>query len=227
MSPALPDVAAAGRTAVAVAMAEWLRDVRDLPSDPHQCALITRYLRAVGDKRDYPAKGPDGHPFKWCGAFWGFCWRGPAVGLHQEILDSLIESTYRLMIYAGHNDPGLWPYTRVRYDGTTYTMAKWLAKHPRWSRKYAHGMQAADAKSILPGDLLTVGHGRWGQGGHIVLAAGVHGGRILTWEGNTTGPGPHGDSREGVAWRLRKYGEVRLHIRPGEGDLLPGVEYIR
>lgn len=225
---ALPDVAAAGRQARDVALAEYLRDVRDLPGDPRQCELITRYLRAVGEHRDYPAKGSNGRPYQWCGAFWAFCWRGAGTGLHEAIRHRLIQSTYRLLICGGWvEDEGHWPYTKVRHEGEVHAMRDWLARSPRWARKYAHGMERSDLDSISPGDLLTVGKGRWGQGGHIVLALGHDAGRILTIEGNSTGPGPYGDRREGVVMHARKPSEVRLHLRPSRRDLLPGVEYLR
>jgi len=221
------DVALAGQAAAAVAFAEWLRDVRDLPDDPAQCALITRYLRATKTRADYPARDSNGHPRKWCGDFWAWCWHGAATGLHEEIRDRLIQSTYRLMIYAGLvEDEGHWPYMKVRHEGATSTMAEWLRDAPRWARKYARGMNRSDLATILPGDLLTVSKGRWGQGGHITLALGHDAGRILTIEGNSTGPGPTGERREGVVMHCRKPSEVRLHLRPSWRDLLPGVEYL-
>ena len=224
----LPDVAAAGRQARDVALAEYLRDVRDLPDDPEQCGLITRYLRAVGERRPYPARDAKGAPYQWCGAFWAWCWHGACTGLHEEIRHRLVQSTYRLLVFGGWvEDAGHWPYTKVRHEGVEYTTAEWLRDAPRWSRKYAHGMQRSDLDSILPGDLLTVGRGRWGQGGHIVLALGADSGRILTIEGNSTGPGPYGDRREGVVMHCRKPSEVRLHLRPSRRDLLHGVEYLR
>jgi len=229
-----PDVAAAGRQAAAVAITEWLRDVRDLPDDPEQCALITRYLRATGTAAPYPARDLHGRPGKWCGDFWAFCWRGPATGLQQPILDRLIQSTYRLLTFGGFAlDEGLWPYRSVRYQGETVPLAEWLDDAPRYARRCGHhGSAHVDIEAVMPGDLLTVPgpggiRGRWGQGGHEVMAYAVDRGSVVTAEGNSTGPGPCGDHREGVVLRVRRPEEVCLHLRPSWRDLLPGVEYLR
>jgi len=229
-----PDVAAAGRQAAAVAITEWLRDVRDIPDDPEQCALITRYLRATGTEAPYPARNAKRQPRQWCGDFWAWCWHGAGTGLHEPIRDVLLQSTYRLLIFGGFaKDARLWPFKSVAYQGRTLFVGDWLADEPRYARRCGyHGSALVDLEAILPGDLLTVpgasgSRGRWGEGGHIALAAGVDRGFVLTYEGNSTGPGPHGDRREGVVWHLRTKEEVCLHLRPSPLDLLPGVEYLR
>jgi hypothetical protein len=167
-----------GKNAVAIASAEWRRDVREPVSDvgPFGAARIDQYIRGPfgltwggADVADLSLPVPytrDGQ-FEWCGAF--VAWVLGQVGLSERV--------------------------RKRHLASTYRLYQWAKNTPR----------SIPLNNIQPGDIVVVGPANDEFGKHVTLAASKMraDGTFDTYEGNAGGTGPTGERITGVVKQTR------------------------
>jgi hypothetical protein len=90
---------------------------------------------------------------------------------------------------------GLNALARKKHLASTYRLWAWSNGNAR----------RIDIKNIQPGDIVVVGPVGSNYGEHVTICYSVEAGKIGTYEGNASGPGPKGDKREGVIKRTRLF----------------------
>ncbi len=206
----VPDLAAAGRKAVAHAGALWSLDIFDPRQSDHSIsALASKHeincmIHSAGLGWTWePTYAGDGD-FEWCGAFAAACW----TAIRPELRKTYFASTYRLDRYARYGS-----VNGEKNQGSGRLIAE-LNEH----------------STSLPwepraGDILTIGPVGSGYGKHICLVESYADGVFSTIEGNGTGLGPHGERQQGVVRGRRALGgagvwHARRLIRPSVSDLV-------
>lgn len=217
-TPAPPDLAAAGRLALAEAARLFALDIWDPPASDRRPVAdrwrteITRMI--AGDQGlGWSAEGRyrgDGD-YEWCGAFAATCWA--TAGLPLAIRKRSWSSCFRLQRWASYR-PGAdgLPNAKPRTGGLRLCVP--LA-----------GLRELPAGVVpQPGDVLIVGDGVPAYGDHICIVESFDGAAFHTIEGNGRGDGPDGRPRQGVVRAVRPLGgagySARWLIRPAPGDII-------
>jgi hypothetical protein len=226
LRPEPPDVAAAGRVALAEAQRLWALDVYDPRRGDHsfdgdRCrAIIDRMIRSddgIGWSWRDPYEG-DGYGDEWCGITAAYCWRH-AIPL--AVRYTFFASTSRLLAWGEGR-----PWGKVRNVRPPGRLCVAFDEHSR-------GMPPG----VVPqaGDILLVGgvpggkRKREGQHVEMVEMFNADARTFSVIGGNATGYGPHRDMQEGVTKSTRWLGlgphqkpstyHVRWLIRPAPSDL--------
>ena len=210
---ALPEdkLEAAGKVAVARALAAWRTDIYDpkqgdKTADARRCCeSITDMIRVgLGWTWEPELYEGDG-TFEWCGAFASLCWLAVKPGLRKLYFSS----TYRLDRYAQYQSA---------FGEENRGAGRLYAKLDENTKRAPFAPRA--------GDILTIGPVGTGYGKHICLVESFDdvANVFHTIEGNGTGLGPNGERQQGVVKGVRPIGgagvwHARRLIRPSLGDL--------
>jgi hypothetical protein len=225
-TPPVPDVAAAGRAALAEAERLWSLDLYDPQYGDHtfdgdRCRGIIDHMIRSDEGVGWSWRDPyeaDGYGDEWCGITAAYCWRR-SIPLATRY--TFFASTTRLLAWGQGQ-----PWGKVRNAKPPGRLCVAFDEHSR-------GMPPDFAPQA--GDILLVGGIPGGkrkrEGQHVAMVARYDAGLGLFWtvEGNSYGQGPTGE-REGVVKTTRPLGlregqkpskyHVRWLIRPAPGDLV-------
>lgn len=206
---------------------EWDLGVQDKANTEHFDRIQAYITDGVGDRVKYTRNGK----YQWCGAFAAWCYLGDnnVAGLHQQLLEALFQSTYRLWLYAHYRtDANIWPFGRVSVAGAPpVPVADWHGDEHRLVC-----VDPAKRLTFVPdaGDIACVNRskrGPWGK--HIVLVVGYDSEKktLQTIEGNARGRAPSGAKWEGVVRNDRSLASTAFIVRPSPKDFLGDLEFVK